>query len=72
MKKNCLTCKYEPDWPAPKGKEYPRSCAPCKWDKELPPLPGVMVIRREFVTRYSDDSGVIEHCKAWEPKESNR
>jgi len=67
-KNNCLNCKYEPNWPDPVGKTYPRRTADCQWNKPMPPLPGVIKFIREPVTRYSDNSGIIENCKAWEPK----
>ena len=71
MKKNCLNCKYEPNWPDPIGRDYPRRIAPCLWDKPIPVMPRTMRVVCEPVSRYSDDSGVIDNCKTWEPKESN-
>ena len=66
--KNCLTCKYEPDWLPLSSVEYPRRMGVCKWDKEMPALPKPFLFIRNSIHRYSDDSGVPENCKAWGAK----
>jgi hypothetical protein len=68
MKKNCLTCKYEPDWSAPIGIDYPRQTGFCKWDGVIPLIPAVYVMHREGISKYSDGSGVKTRCDTWEPK----
>lgn len=70
MDKNCLNCKYEPDWSKIIGKEYPRRTGRCKWplENELPVFPHTCQISFSLVERYKDDSGICVTCKAWEPK----
>lgn len=69
MKKNCLTCKYEPDWGRPVGREFPRQSGKCKKQVELPVLPAVHEVHVKHIIRYSDNSGLPAKCPAWEPKE---
>lgn len=67
--KNCLTCKYEPEWSEWSGGEYSTCSGPCRWAGELPKLPSVMqVTGPTHVIRYSDDSGIHRHCATWEKK----
>ena len=72
MKKNCLTCKYEPDWDEWTKGEYPRQSGACKrkeWAKELiDRLPETYQVTVSHVVRYKDDSGVMNRCPAWEAK----
>ena len=65
---NCLNCKYEPDWNDWIGTEYRRCYGKCKCPVILPVLPKVYRISIEMVERFSDDSGIVTHCKAWKPK----
>lgn len=69
--KDCLSCLYEPEWGPPTGTEYPRRFGRCRWNKPIPKLPKVFILRNEGITRYSDDSGVAQNCQAWEPKTPN-
>ena len=69
--KNCLDCKYEPEWGETKAlsSNYPRRYGRCKWAGEIPVLPAVYSLApARKVIRYSDDSGIETHCKAWEAK----
>ena len=73
MKKNCLTCKYEPDWSEWSGGEYSRQYGSCKWNGELKDrlkesLPETYTITIKNITRYSDDSGTMNRCPLWEAK----
>ena len=63
--KNCLNCKYEPLWPKPTGKEYPRQTAPCRWDGDMSVLPAHYTITKPHITMYADKSGLPGRCKAW-------
>lgn len=67
--KNCLTCKYEPDWSRPIGVEYTRQTGKCKYIIKLPPLPIVYQLTINWLTRYSDDSGLPGSCPAWVSKD---
>ena len=69
--KDCLSCLYEPVWGPTTGIEYPRRSGLCKWDKPMPKMPGVFILRKEAIVRYSDNSGIQKGCKAWEPKTPN-
>ena len=66
--KDCLDCKYEPDWSEWSGGEYSICYGRCKWDKEIPVLPKIYSLTKKSIIRYSDDSGVVTRCKAWKPK----
>jgi len=37
----------------------------------MPKMPGVFILRKEAIVRYSDNSGIQKGCKAWEPKTPN-
>ena len=69
MIKNCLTCKYEPEWgePVSAGCRFERRFGKCKWDG-LPKMPVTHVLTKKGITRYSDDSGIPGACKVWEAK----
>ena len=66
--KNCLTCKYEPEWGAKVGIEYPRMTGMCQWAGDLPKMPQTHTVKVEHITRYSDDSGIMHSCAVWEEK----
>ncbi len=66
--KNCLTCKYEPEWGEPTGSEYPRRHGRCKKEVALPKLPAVCRVLVETITIYSDNSGMPRKCATWEQK----
>jgi len=73
MERNCLTCKWEPDWPEYKSRYgYEVTNGECKF--ELPDLllPACVtshcVIKKRHVERYSDDSGIHHNCRVWSPK----
>ena len=76
MRKNCLTCKYEPDWSEWSQGEYPRQSGACKrdkWAKELiAKLPETYQVTVKHITRFSDDSGVMNRCPAWESKDNEK
>ena len=63
--RDCLTCKYEPNWGKVFGGDYPRRVGDCKNKIKLPPLPKVYRVSIAVIERYSDDSGVIQNCPAW-------
>lgn len=67
IRRNCLNCKYEPDW-SEGGLLSDRKLGACKWDKELPNLPSIMGLLVNRVVRFRDGTGMPEKCKAWEPK----
>ena len=73
MKKNCLTCKYEPDWGEWTKGYHPRQSGLCKRkefaDELISKLPRSYQVTINGITRYSDDSGVMTRCPAWEGKE---
>lgn len=66
--KDCLNCKYEPEWSEWSSGEYSRCSGACKWDGDIPDLPEVYQVTVKHVIRYSDDSGIMRHCKTFEPK----
>ena len=71
MKKNCLNCKFEPDWGNWVTAGYKRCYGKCKWNNGIiPTLPQVYNITEKFITRYGDDSGTCQYCKTWQPKKS--
>jgi len=68
-KRNCLNCKWEPNWSEPIGIEYARQHGSCKYsmpDIKLPECSSP--IYKNSVERYSDDSGICSNCKVWESK----
>lgn len=67
--KNCLNCKYEPDWGEWTGREYKRTFGECRYEVELPDLPSVYTLTFRKVERYRDDSGIPKGCKTFEAKE---
>lgn len=70
MNKNtCLNCKYEPEWSNWAGGEYMRCVGNCQCPVGIPKiLPKTYRIHNDTITRYIDDSGVIENCPAWQGK----
>lgn len=69
MKKNCLTCKYEPEWGDPTKGEYARVFGTCQWPRVLPTLPSVYRVHAEGITRFlKDDSGIETRCPTWTAK----
>jgi hypothetical protein len=66
--KDCLDCKYEPDWSDPIGREYQRRSGKCKWDKPLPSLPQCYLVEKQFIVRFDDDSGIMRNCAVWEAR----
>ena len=70
--KNCLNCKYEPDWSEFEQRGEYAWChvkfGICKWNKTLPQLPQCYSLSKNAITRNSDDSGIMLNCKAWEKK----
>ncbi len=68
MSKNCLDCKYEPEWGKWTSGEYKRQHGRCKWNKPIPKLPAVVSVQISGITRYEDNSGVMLNCKTWEQK----
>ncbi len=70
MKKNCLTCEFEPDWSEWIDAGYKRCHGKCKWEDDglIPDLPQVYILNERHVTRYGDDSGICHSCKTWKPK----
>lgn len=67
--RDCLTCKYEPEWgPVTKG-DYPRCSGACKWNDPMPVTPKAVRVLREPILRYvTDNSGIHTNCRAWQPK----
>lgn len=66
--KNCLNCKFEPEWSEPTKTEYPRRHGRCQWDGAIPVLPRTHQIVKQPIVVYGDNSGVVTHCKTWEAK----
>lgn len=66
--KNCLNCKYEPDWRPWTSGEYSWTSGKCKWDKPIPTLPAISIIATRPIIIYRDDSGMPRNCKTWEAK----
>jgi hypothetical protein len=66
--KNCLTCKYEPEWGEWTSGTYSRCSGECRWDGVIPSLPAAMYVSVSRVVRYSDDSGIERKCATWEGK----
>jgi len=70
MVKNCLTCKFEPDWSEPRGSiSYPLRSGDCKYEFEWPPIPWIYLIQKRPLIRYEDDSGLPTSCNTWCKKE---
>ena len=71
--KDCLTCKYEPDWS--QWKEYfGITCCEgyCGFESTRlakSKIPACYQLPRAIIiTRFDDDSGIYLNCPAWEPK----
>lgn len=70
MAKNCLNCKFEPDWGEKQGREYAQEYGSCKFEPNIPPLPPTIIVSKaQNIVRYSDDSGIFSNCRVWEPKD---
>ena len=68
MKKNCLTCKWEPVWSGWTSGEYSRCYGRCRFPVKAQLLPATHSLIIKPITRYTDDSGVPEKCRTWEPE----
>jgi len=66
----CLTCKYEPEWSEPSGREYQIRRGKCKYPMQWPKMPYVYFVQTRPLNRYSDDSGIPTSCACWEPKDN--
>ena len=70
--RNCLNCKYEPEWSEWKKIEgfFSRCTGFCKFANKLSEiiLPACSHIHTDMIVRYDDDSGIKYNCPAWEPK----
>ncbi len=69
--RNCLNCKYEPEWSEWKNfPDHSRCIGSCKFVNKLDEivLPACSYIHTDVITRYHDDSGIKYNCPAWEPK----
>ena len=65
--RDCLDCKYEPDWGAPVGKEHRRQSGNCRWDGVVS-MPQAWQITKYAIVRYlDDDSGTMTNCATWAP-----
>lgn len=75
MKKNCLTCKFEPEWKEWYGDgadRYPRQVGRCRYVVVLPKLPSVFQHSTLNIERYSDNSGIVTGCPTWSRKIKRR
>jgi hypothetical protein len=71
MKKNCLTCRHEPDWGEWYKGEYARYYGKCQWPNSeiIDQLPAVYEVNISLVERFKrDNSGLPYNCNAWEEK----
>jgi hypothetical protein len=67
--KNCLTCKYQPDWSAWIGCEFRRCVGECKYDvigKTQFLIPECHHLQLYSITMYDDQSGLPSNCPTWE------
>ena len=70
IKKNCLTCKWEPKWEVYGKGYYRRRVGPCRFPFQRPKnLPRCFIMQNRFISVYNDDSGMITDCVGWEAKE---
>lgn len=70
-KKNCLNCKWEPEWDEWIGtKDYRRCHGHCRFPVKIQLLPKVYTVVKKKIVRYNDDSGVMEICHTWEAKDA--
>ena len=68
--KNCLNCRWEPEWSKWTGGEYSRCGGRCQIKIDIPALPRTWHIQKDYIERYEDNSGIPSGCKTWEPKEN--
>lgn len=68
MKRNCLSCKYEPEWGDMVGREYPRRTGTCMFEVVIQTLPSCYSLTSRSITRHEDDSGIETNCRAWKEK----
>jgi len=68
MDKNCLTCRWEPDWVDWVGREFRRRGGRCRIEIALPVLPATWSVLKEPILMHVDNSGMPTQCKTWEPK----
>jgi hypothetical protein len=69
--KNCLNCRYEPEWGAWVGGEFKRRVGDCKYDvagKVQYLIPGCHHLQMYPVTMHVDKSGLPIGCPTWEGK----
>ena len=70
MKKNCLNCKWEPEWISCGAGSYKRRVGFCRFPFERPRnLPQCFVMTRPCVEVYEGGSGMIDDCVGWEAKD---
>ena len=70
MKRNCLNCKWEPEWRSCGAGKYQRRVGFCKFPFERPHnLPQYIFIKRYPIEVYEDGSGMRNDCVGWEAKE---
>ena len=72
-KKNCLTCKFQPEWGKQVGKDYPRRAGKCRHPladakKIARQVPGVVVLSVNSPILFTDGSidGVSFPCPTYE------
>ena len=69
MEKNCLNCKYEPDWNKWVGAGDALRCSGmCKFKSVFPKLPPTTTINIKPIIRYVGDYGIYGRCPVWETK----
>ena len=67
--RNCLTCKWEPEWNDWVGVEFRRCYGKCRCPVNAQTLPATYSLVIKSVERFSDDSGLPSRCYTWEEKE---
>lgn len=68
MNKNCLTCKWEPEWSEWIGKEIRRCFGKCRYPLKSQLYPQSYTVVNRVIERCSDDSGVCGACITWDAK----
>jgi len=68
--RDCLTCKYEPEWEPPlKWWDYQVKEGYCKWIIGKP-IPAAARYDNVKITYFlSDEAGIHTDCPTWEPKD---
>lgn len=66
MEKNCLTCKYEPDWGDWISSSFSFRSGLCKW-KSNGPWPMSYSVRERRVIQHKGTSE-FKKCDAWKSK----